>query len=287
MKNKLTTIFTFLLILFCLFSAFFGTPDEGGQSIYDSMTVPVTESVAVTETLAVTEATTVPTEETPDSAAILDEAFALAEGEYLQGERTLTGTIVRVITPYSEKYDNITVEIRVPGSENRPIQCFRLEGSGVEELNVGDSITVTGQIVNYKGIIEFDAGCLLVDMVKGEAPEIPDAPVDDSKEAVAAFIHNYGCLPEFYMTKQEARNLFGWEGGALDLLAPGRAIGGDRFNNYEGQLPQATGRYYTECDIDTIGKSARGAKRIVFSNDGLVYYTNDHYDTFELLYGEP
>ena len=59
-----------------------------------------------------------------------------------------------------------------------------------------------------------------------------------------------------------------------------------RFGNYEGLLPEADGRTYTECDIDTLGADSRGAKRIVFSNDGLIYYTEDHYETFELLYGE-
>ena len=56
--------------------------------------------------------------------------------------------------------------------------------------------------------------------------------------------------------------------------------------NYEGLLPEADGRTYTECDIDTLGADSRGAKRIVFSNDGLIYYTEDHYKSFELLYGE-
>ena len=51
-------------------------------------------------------------------------------------------------------------------------------------------------------------------------------------------------------------------------------------------LPEKPGRTYTECDIDTLGKSSRGAKRIVFSNDGLIYYTDDHYEHFTLLYGE-
>lgn len=59
-----------------------------------------------------------------------------------------------------------------------------------------------------------------------------------------------------------------------------------RFGNYEGLLPEADGRTYTECDIDTLGADSRGAKRIVFSNDGLIYYTEDHYKSFELLYGE-
>ena len=73
----------------------------------------------------------------------------------------------------------------------------------------------------------------------------------------------------------------------MDKYAPGMCIGGDRFGNYEGLLPDAKGRRWTECDIDTLGAKSRGAKRIVFSNDGLIYYTDDHYESFELLYGEP
>ena len=88
-------------------------------------------------------------------------------------------------------------------------------------------------------------------------------------------------------TKKEAEQL-GWissEGNLWDV-APGAVIGGDRFGNKEGLLPDAKGRKWTECDIDTLGKDSRGAKRIVFSNDGLIYYTEDHYESFILLYGE-
>ena len=106
-----------------------------------------------------------------------------------------------------------------------------------------------------------------------------------SKEDVAAYIEAYGTLPQNFITKNEARSL-GWEGGSLEPYAPGKCIGGDRFGNYEGLLPEADGREYTKCDIDTLGADSRGAKRIVFSNDGLIYYTSDHYETFELLYGE-
>ena len=84
--------------------------------------------------------------------------------------------------------------------------------------------------------------------------------------------------------KKEAQNL-GWPGGDLEPYAPGMCVGGSRFGNYEGLLPEAKGRTYTECDIDTLGARSRGAKRIVFSNDGLIYYTEDHYESFELLYG--
>lgn len=122
-----------------------------------------------------------------------------------------------------------------------------------------------------------------------QAPPETEALIDvngyyTTKEDVALYIHTYGCLPGNFMTKNEARKL-GWEGGGLEDYAPCMCIGGDRFGNYEGLLPEDRG--YTECDIDTMGKSSRGAKRIVFSDDGLIYYTGDHYESFELLYGEP
>ena len=62
-------------------------------------------------------------------------------------------------------------------------------------------------------------------------------------------------------------------------------IGGDYFGNYEGLLPKAKGRKWTECDVNTLGAKSRGGERIVFSNDGLIYYSPDHYDSFEQLYG--
>ena len=106
-----------------------------------------------------------------------------------------------------------------------------------------------------------------------------------SKEDVSLYIYTYGHLPENFITKDEARDM-GWEGGSVETYAPGYAIGGDTFGNREGLLPKEKGRIYYECDIDTNGASGRGAKRIVFSNDGLIYYTDDHYESFTLLYGE-
>ena len=108
-----------------------------------------------------------------------------------------------------------------------------------------------------------------------------------SKEEVALYIHLYAELPDNYVTKAEAEDA-GWSGGNVErYTGEGTAIGGSRFGNREGLLPKEKGRTYTECDIDTPGENSRGAKRIVFSNDGLVYYTDDHYESFELLYGEP
>ena len=114
---------------------------------------------------------------------------------------------------------------------------------------------------------------------------LPEDGEYDSRDEVALYIHLYGRLPSNYITKKEAEKL-GWSGGGLDRYAPGKSIGGSRFGNYEGLLPEAPGRDYHECDIDTRGKSSRGAKRIVYSNDGLIYYTDDHYESFVLLYGD-
>ena len=125
-----------------------------------------------------------------------------------------------------------------------------------------------------------------------EAPEEPGLTVTEdgwynTKDEVALYIHLYNRLPENYVTKNQAEQK-GWQGGSVEkYTGEGTAIGGNRFGNYEGLLPKAKGRSYTECDINTVGKKSRGAERIIFSNDGLVYYTNDHYKSFEQLYGEP
>ena len=117
--------------------------------------------------------------------------------------------------------------------------------------------------------------------------EVPDENGSyPTKEAVLAYLIAYGHLPANFITKNEARAA-GWEGGSLERYCPGKCIGGDRFGNREGLLPSAKGRIWTECDINTLGKKSRGAERLVFSNDGLIYYTGDHYESFELLYGEP
>lgn len=124
--------------------------------------------------------------------------------------------------------------------------------------------------------------------VESEAPDsglLDENGTYTTRDDVALYIHQYGHLPHNFISKKEAQSL-GWQGGSLELYAPGMCIGGSRFGNYEGILPEASGRKYTECDIDTLGAKSRGAKRIVFSNDGLIYYTDDHYESFTLLYGE-
>ena len=107
----------------------------------------------------------------------------------------------------------------------------------------------------------------------------------DDKDRVALYLHLFGELPPHFITKKEAQRL-GWTGGEVENFQDGAAIGGDYFGNSEGRLPRKKGRTYYECDIDTVGKRKRGEKRIIYSNDGLVYYTDDHYNSFTLLYGE-
>ncbi|MCI6004098.1 MAG: ribonuclease domain-containing protein [Blautia sp.] len=101
---------------------------------------------------------------------------------------------------------------------------------------------------------------------------------------VAVYIHTYGKLPSNYITEEEAEKL-GWVSSEdnLDEVAPGKSIGGDEFKNENKMLPEEDGRTYQECDIDYEG-GARGSKRIVFSNDGLIFYSEDNYETFEQLY---
>ena len=117
-----------------------------------------------------------------------------------------------------------------------------------------------------------------------QEPEILDENGSyTTKDDVALYIHTYGHLPPNFITKKEAQ-MAGWVGGSLEQVLPGMCIGGDYFGNYEGQLPKAKGRKWAECDINTLGKRSRGPERIIFSNDGLIYYTPDHYESFELLY---
>ena len=121
------------------------------------------------------------------------------------------------------------------------------------------------------------------------APEETPIPEDGSyttKEDVTLYLLTYGHLPGNFVTKSEAEKA-GWNGGSLEYVLPGKCIGGDSFGNREGQLPKAKGRTWRECDINTLGKRSRGPERLVYSNDGLIYYTPDHYETFTLVYGKP
>ena len=134
-----------------------------------------------------------------------------------------------------------------------------------------------------------DDGSYAQSHLTGDAYDPPNITVEESgeytdKDSVALYIHLYGHVPSNYVSKTKARAA-GWvntEGNLWDVL-PGKSIGGGGFYNDDNMMPDAPGREWYECDIDYAG-GFRNSKRIVYSNDGLVYYTDDHYNTFQRLY---
>lgn len=162
-----------------------------------------------------------------------------------------------------------------------------LEDTQDEELVTEDtSISEENVIIEETESTEATTEATESFYVESDSQDLLDVDgVYTSKDDVSLYIYQYGELPSNFMTKKDAKAL-GWTGGSLEAYAPGMCIGGDYFGNYEGLLPEKKGRDYHECDINTLGAKSRGAERIIFSNDGLIYYTEDHYESFTLLYGE-
>lgn len=183
--------------------------------------------------------------------------------------------------------------------------CGKKTGSGAGPRDSASA--AAPQIQTWEGDADEEGGALQETDLQEEGGEDPDAYGDGSGEGspgqdqgggtqagifengiyttaedVALYLHTYGRLPLNFITKKEARAK-GWSGGSLEEYAPGMCIGGDRFGNYEGVLPDGN---YHECDINTLGADRRGAERLVYADDGRIYYTNDHYETFTLLYGD-
>ncbi len=125
----------------------------------------------------------------------------------------------------------------------------------------------------------------IVDIIEPEQVEtIAEDGIYTTPEEVAEYIHLYEKLPSNYLTKKQAMDL-GWDsskGNLWDVTDKG-VIGGDKFGNREGLLPKEKGRQYYECDVNYEG-SYRGGERIVYSKDGLIFYTKDHYKSFKQLY---
>ena len=154
------------------------------------------------------------------------------------------------------------------------------------EAPVDDSLVLLTEIPRH----ETPAPTATPKPTASPTPAPTESPVQygqdyDDKDRVALYLHLFGELPPHFITKKEAQKL-GWQSGEVEFYQSGAAIGGDYFGNYEGLLPKKRGRSYYECDIGTVGKRSRGAQRIIYSSDGLIYYTDDHYESFTLLYGE-
>ena len=110
---------------------------------------------------------------------------------------------------------------------------------------------------------------------------VPEGPIIDP-QSIADYLFAHGRLPDNFITKREAQEL-GWDHNYLSDVAPGKSIGGSRFGNYEGQLPEENGRKFFEADC-YYTSGPRNAHRIVYSSDGRVWYTGDHYQTFVELF---
>ena len=161
------------------------------------------------------------------------------------------------------------------------VGCGDMPAEDVEK-NLSVAVEILEILASESVAVDTDSDALVEDAYK----EVLDPGGSyTTVEDVSLYLYTYGELPDNFMTKKEAKAL-GWTGGSLEEYAPGMCIGGDYFGNYEGMLPKENNREYHECDIDTLGADSRGAKRLVYSNDGLIYYTEDHYESFELLYGD-
>ena len=256
--------------------------------------VITTSKPATTTTTGRPSATTSAHSTSTTEQLLVDAAFLLMEDESLQGDVALTGTVTYV-KEISEGYGNATFDLQVYGSDGpKTIYCYRAKPADGTPLAVavGDELRLNGTVQNYKGTIEFYPATYT--RLSGGVPiatttrptvrpttggaAIAEDGIYESKEDVALYIHTYGKLPKNFVTKSEYNSLG---------KPANKCCGGDRFYNKEGLLPNKAGRLYYECDIDTYGITSRGAKRIVYSNDGLIYYTGDHYKSFTLLYGEP
>lgn len=205
-----------------------------------------------------------------ESEAALEAGASMENGSVNESENAVQDTVVNESEKASQNSTGDEAESTSQNSAEDEAEDGSLEkeGSGQE---AAEGTEVTSQ--EQENPAENDDG------------NLPEDGTYTTRDDVALYIHLYGKLPSNFITKKEAESL-GWEGGSLEPYAPGKCIGGSRFGNYEGLLPEKEGRVYSECDIDTLGQQKRGAKRIVFSNDGLIYYTEDHYESFELLYGE-
>jgi len=193
----------------------------------------------------------------------------------------------------SENTETVSPEAEVKDKTEKAVETERTEkAKETEKAEEAEEREQTGEEGEAEKTVEAEQPDEALGLKKtagedtGEAgaPEIDENGVYDTKEDVALYLHIYGHLPDNYITKKEAEKL-GWrskEGNLWDV-APGMSIGGSRFGNYERQLPEKEGRKYYECDLEYDG-GYRGAKRLIYSDDGLIFYTEDHYKTFEQLY---
>lgn len=206
-------------------------------------------------------------------------------------------TLLLMISAFGIYYSNTADENQAPVSAI--VESNQSELSGSEDVVEIAGAENPGEVETFSGEEEQDTAVAVQEVMGGDTAAQSAAvagainPTDlsvtedgnyTSKEEVALYIHTYNKLPSNYITKKQAEEQ-GWSSsdGNLHEVLPGMSIGGSRFGNYEQKLPKKDGREYFECDIDYEG-GYRNSKRLVYSNDGLVFYTEDHYESFEQLY---
>ena len=162
-------------------------------------------------------------------------------------------------------------------------------GSSEDDGNWSSSQGASNQVDSFEVDVPEDDDSYAEKHKSGSEYVAPDITVQKDgqytdKDSVALYIHLYGTVPSNYISKTKARKE-GWVNtkGNLWDVCPGMSIGGGGFYNDDNTMPDAPGREWFECDIDYEG-GFRNAKRLVYSNDGLIYYTDDHYKTFQSLY---
>ena len=160
-------------------------------------------------------------------------------------------------------------------------------GSGASGSSAAGSASASDAATSASASASGAAGSASVTSASADSAQSVSVTRDGTytdKDHVAAYIHEYGKLPSNFISKTKAKKA-GWdsESGNLWDVCPGKSIGGGTFYNDDGLLPEKSGRTWKECDIDYEG-GYRGAKRICYSSDGLIYYTSDHYQSFTQLY---
>ncbi len=177
-----------------------------------------------------------------DPKQIVKAAYALRDGESLPYKATLTGKITKIRYPYDAAYDNISVFMAIDGMSDKPIECYRLKGSGADKIGTGDTITVTGVITNYKGSVQFAQGCTLDSWKDTGKTEGTDGKKVSVKEAInigTSMDHDTytelkykvtGVITEVYNTVYGNMKITDGEGNILTIYGTYSADGKTRYD---------------------------------------------------------
>lgn len=211
------------------------TSTESSEEVAYTLTATVKDANGFSETITFKHK--IPKAESAET--ILNAAYALEKGASLEGVYTLTGVIKTIDTPYDSSFKNVTVTIQVGNYADKPMKCYRMKGEGADALAVGDTITVTGAIKNYSNTIEFDAGCQVSNIVKGEGtPSTPSTPTTPDTPS------NPGTGKPADVTLKT--------GDKVVIYAPA-------YNKALSSLPASEGSYYQKgVDITASGSTVSG-----------------------------